>query len=57
MEFYERVSGARLHTTFFRFGGIANNFDKNILIDINLFSLNFINRLEEIYNILLNNRI
>jgi NADH dehydrogenase I D subunit len=57
MEFYERVSGARLHTTFFRFGGVANNIDKNLLVDINIFCLNFVNRLEELYNVLLNNRI
>ena len=57
MEFYERVSGARLHASFFRFGGIAINIEKDLFRDINLFSLNFNFRLEEIYNILLNNRI
>jgi len=52
MEFYERVSGARLHTTFFRPGGVNVNVDKKLLIDINLFNKNFKSRINEIYNLL-----
>lgn len=57
IEFYERISGARLHTTFFRPGGVNVNIDKQIILDIKYFLKNFKNRLNEIYDLLLNNRI
>jgi len=57
IEFYERVSGARLHTTFFRPGGINVVIDYSLVNDINLFIKNFKTRINEIYDILLNNRI
>ncbi len=57
MEFYERVSGARLHTTFFRPGGINIKYENNILYDIKMFGKNFISRINEIYDLLLNNSI
>ena len=57
MEFYERVSGARLHTTFFRPGGINIQYEKQILYDIKEFAKNFKFRVNEIYNLLYNNRI
>jgi len=57
MEFYERVSGARLHSTFFRPGGINVNIDNQVLLDIKNFNKNFKSRINEIYNLLYNNRI
>jgi len=57
IEFYERVSGARLHTTFFRPGGVNILLNNNIIKDIDYFIKNFKIRIDEIYNILLNNRI
>lgn len=52
MEFYERVSGARLHTTFFRPGGVNVEIDKQLLLDIKYFNRNFKYRLNEIYSLL-----
>lgn len=57
MEFYERVSGARLHTTFFRPGGINVNVDKQLLNDIRQFNINFKSRINEIYSLLQDNLI
>lgn len=57
MEFYERVSGARLHTSFFRIGGIANKIDISLVKDIEFFLKNFVNRFNDIYYLLLKNRI
>lgn len=57
MEFYERVSGARLHTSFFRVGGIASKIDISIIKDIKFFIKNFKNRFNDIYYLLLKNRI
>ena len=57
MEFYERISGARLHTTFFRPGGVNVDINKNLLIDIKYFNKNFKYRLNEIYNLLKDNLI
>jgi len=57
MEFYERVSGARMHAAYFRIGGINYDIPLNLLKDITYFCLNFNNRLFEIEEILSNNRI
>ena len=57
IEFYERISGARLHTTFFRPGGVNVNINNDIIIDIDLFIKSFKVRIDEIYDVLLNNRI
>jgi NADH dehydrogenase I D subunit len=57
MEFYERVSGARMHAAFFRPGGIAQDIPKGILQDIYKFSCQFHHRLDEIEELLTNNRI
>ena len=35
MEFYERVSGARLHSAYIRPGGVALDLPLNLLSDIN----------------------
>jgi NADH dehydrogenase (ubiquinone) Fe-S protein 2 len=57
MEFYERVSGARMHAAYLRPGGLSNDFPVELLNDIKVFSLNFSDRLVEIEEMLTNNRI
>ena len=37
MEFYERVSGARMHAAFFRPGGIAHDLPLKLLLEIYIF--------------------
>jgi NADH dehydrogenase (ubiquinone) Fe-S protein 2 len=57
MEFYERVSGARMHASYIRPGGVHQDLPLNFLEDlfqfINLFSL----RIDEFEELLSNNRI
>jgi NADH:ubiquinone oxidoreductase subunit D len=51
MEFYERVSGARMHAAFYRPNDISINYiTKELLTDIVLFSKNLIKRLMMIEN-------
>jgi NADH dehydrogenase (ubiquinone) Fe-S protein 2 len=57
MEFYERVSGARMHAAYFRPGGVAQDIPLGLLDDIVIFCKNFTNRLNEVEEILTNNRI
>jgi len=57
MEFYERVSGARMHAAYIRPGGLSSDFPAELLCDIKVFSLNFSDRLAEIEEMLTNNRI
>jgi NADH dehydrogenase (ubiquinone) Fe-S protein 2 len=57
MEFYERVSGARMHSAYIRPGGIAIDIPLNLLDDIYLFCSQFSLRLDEIEEMLTNNRI
>jgi len=57
MEFYERVSGARMHASFIRFGGIAFDIPIGLLDDIFIFCDQFSLRLNEIEQMLSNNRI
>jgi NADH dehydrogenase (ubiquinone) Fe-S protein 2 len=57
MEFYERVSGARLHSAFFRPGGISLDIPNGLLRDIYIFVKKFISRICEIEELLTNNRI
>jgi NADH:ubiquinone oxidoreductase subunit D len=57
MEFYERVSGARFHSSFIRPGGISNNLPKGLLEDIYSFICQFTFRIDEIKDILSSNRI
>ncbi len=57
MEFYERVSGARLHSSYIRPGGIAYDFPIGLLSDIHWFINRFGQRLDEIEELLTNNRI
>jgi len=57
MEFYERVSGARMHAAFIRPGGVASDIEQGLLNDIYIFALNFGFRLSEIEEMLSGNRI
>jgi NADH dehydrogenase (ubiquinone) Fe-S protein 2 len=57
MEFYERVCGARMHANFIRPGGIAQDIPIGLLDDIFLFILSFQYRINEIHELLSNNRI
>ena len=57
MEFYERVSGARMHAAYIRPGGVSFDIPKGLLNDIFDF-INFFNkRLNEIEEVLSENRI
>jgi len=57
MEFYERVSGARMHAAYIRPGGIAVDLPLGLLSDIYLFRKQFDRRLDEIEALLTENRI
>jgi NADH dehydrogenase (ubiquinone) Fe-S protein 2 len=57
MEFYERVSGARMHAAYIRPGGISSDLPLGILDDIYIFCKQFSLRLDEIEEMLTNNRI
>lgn len=57
MEFYERVSGARLHSSYIRPGGVASDLPLGIIQDIFIFCTQFEKRIDEIENLLSNNRI
>lgn len=57
MEFYERVSGARMHAAYIRPGGVANPMDLVLINDVADFIQAFPTRLNEIEEMLTNNRI
>jgi NADH dehydrogenase (ubiquinone) Fe-S protein 2 len=57
MEFYERVSGARFHAAYFRPGGVSEDLPLGLLDDIYTFIENFRTRLDEIEELLSENRI
>ena len=57
MEFYERVSGARMHANYIRPGGVAMDLPIGLLDDIYNFLNQFVNRIDEIEEVLLMNRI
>jgi NADH dehydrogenase (ubiquinone) Fe-S protein 2 len=57
MEFYERVSGARMHAAYFRPGGVHSDLPKGLLSDIYIFIEQFTNKLLEIEEMLTENRI
>jgi len=57
MEFYERVSGARMHSAYIRIGGVAQDIPLGLLEDIFMFTKQFAARLDEIEELLTNNRI
>ena len=57
MEFYERVSGARFHSSYIRPGGLSQDIPEGILNDIYNFVNQFFFRIEEIKDMLSSNRI
>jgi len=56
-EFYERVSGARMHASYIRPGGVASDIPYGFLDDVYLFSKQFSLRLDEMEEMLTSNRI
>jgi len=57
MEFYERVSGARMHAAYIRPGGVSQDLPLGILNDIKIFTNQFNTRLNEMEEMLTNNHI
>jgi NADH:ubiquinone oxidoreductase subunit D len=57
MEFYERVSGARMHASYIRPGGVHSDLPIGLLEDISFFVERFKDRIEELEELLTNNRI
>jgi len=57
MEFYERVSGARMHAAYIRPGGVSADIPLGFLDDLYLFISQFNLRLDEIEEMLTSNRI
>ena len=57
MEFYERVSGARMHAAYIRPGGVAQDLPIGLCEDIYKFAHQFASRIDEMEEMLTNNRI
>lgn len=57
IEFYERVSGARIHAAYIRPGGVIEDIPQGLLVDIYTFIDSFLTRLDEIEELLTENRI
>ena len=57
MNFYEKVSGARMHACFFRVGGISQDLPLGTINEIFEFCKQFGSRIDEIEELLTNNRI
>jgi len=57
MEFYERVSGARMHASYIRPGGVSQDLPPKLLEDIAQFIDKFALRINEFEELLSGNRI
>ncbi len=57
MEFYERVSGSRMHSNYFRPGGVAQDLPEGITDDILEFNNSFVKILADVETLLTDNRI
>ncbi len=57
MEFYERVSGARMHASYFRPGGVSKDLPKGLLEDIWNFTVAYSSRIDEVEELLTSSRI
>jgi NADH dehydrogenase (ubiquinone) Fe-S protein 2 len=57
MEFYERVSGARMHSAYIRPGGVAIDLPLGLMDDIYEWATKFPERLDDIDDVLTENRI
>lgn len=56
-EFYERVSGARMHAAYFRVGGVSKDLPHGFLSDVYQFCTQFGSRIDEMEELITNNRI
>jgi NADH dehydrogenase (ubiquinone) Fe-S protein 2 len=57
MEFYERVSGARMHAAYFRPGGVQADIPAGLLTDVHIFIKHFTTKILEVQEMLDSNRI
>ena len=57
IEFYERVSGSRMHANYFRPGGVAQDIQEDLLHDIGIFIEKLPKRLDDVRILLDDNRI
>jgi len=57
MEFYERVSGARMHAAYIKPGGVQFDIPIGLINDIYSFAKQFNSRINELEELLTNNRI
>uniref|UniRef100_UPI00300387A1 NADH dehydrogenase subunit 7 n=1 Tax=Crotalaria pallida TaxID=3830 RepID=UPI00300387A1 len=57
LEFYERVSGARMHASFIRPGGVAQDLPLGLCRDIDSFTQQFASRIDELEEMSTGNRI
>jgi len=57
MVFYERVSGARMHSAYIRPGGVHKDLPLGLLNDIYSFVCQYSSRINEIEELLTKNRI
>jgi NADH-quinone oxidoreductase subunit D len=57
MEFYERASGARMHASYFRPGGVHQDLPAGLLDDIATFCDSFPHHIDDLEGLLTNNRI
>uniref|UniRef100_A0A1B3TRI1 NADH dehydrogenase [ubiquinone] iron-sulfur protein 2 n=1 Tax=Psilotum nudum TaxID=3240 RepID=A0A1B3TRI1_PSINU len=57
LEFHERVSGARMHASYIRPGGVAQDMPLGLSQDIFSFTQQFASRIDELEEMLTNNRI
>lgn len=57
LEFYERVSGARMHAAYIRPGGVAQDLPMGLCDDIYKFAKQFASRIDEMEDVLSANRI
>lgn len=57
MEFYERVSGSRMHANYFRPGGVSQDLPHGLIEDIAMFNNQFLDHLSKVETLLNNNRI
>ncbi|HEX2135071.1 MAG TPA: NADH-quinone oxidoreductase subunit D [Microvirga sp.] len=57
MIFYERVSGARMHANYFRFGGVRQDMQTELIDDIEEWCHTFPKTLDDIHELVMENRI
>ncbi len=57
MEFYDRVCGARLHANYIRPGGVAMDMPDGLIEDMEAWTDSFVSTLNDLDNLLTNNRI